>query len=180
MGIILSEAAQAKVLSFGSVGERCCYVRLEGPVCNLLFASTYIPHRGRVSPDQDDTIADLHEALKKAQPDDCIILLGDLNEQLGPNIKDRTGRWTGGKSSKNADKILDIMHMYDLYAANTHFEPKQGETPHSYICPSPKSACAQGDFGLHVGEKVACHYKGQKLQGEVTAVEQGRQQGNDI
>ena len=51
-------------------------------------------HRGRVSPNQDDTIADLHEALKQAPSTDCIILLGDLNEQLGPNIKNRTGRWT--------------------------------------------------------------------------------------
>ena len=31
VGIILSEAAQAKVLSFGSTSERCCFVRLEGP-----------------------------------------------------------------------------------------------------------------------------------------------------
>ena len=145
-------------------------------MCNLFFVTTYWSHRGRVSPDQDDTIADVHEALKKAPAGDCIVLLGDLNEQLGPNIQGRTGKWTGGKSSKNADKVLDIMLMYDLYAVNTHFEPKQGETPHSYLCPRPKTACAQGDFGLYVGEKVACQYKGKNVQGEVIAVEQGREQ----
>ena len=106
---MLSEAAQAKVLSFGAIGERCCFVRLEGPVCNLLIVATYMPHRGRVSPDQDKTIVDIHEALKKVESGDCIVLLGDFNEQLGPNIKDRTGKWAGGKSSKNVDEILDIM-----------------------------------------------------------------------
>ena len=92
VGILLSKAAQQKLLSFGSISERVCYARLEGPVCNILYVGTYLPHRGRVCPDQDDTIADLHEALKKAQPGDCIVLMGDLNEQLGPNIPNRTGR----------------------------------------------------------------------------------------
>ena len=111
VGILLSKAAQQKLLSFGSISERVCYARLEGPVCNILYVGTYFPHRGRVCPDQDDTIADLHEALKKAQPGDCIVLMGDLNEQLGPNIPNRTGRWTGGKPSKNAQKILDLILM---------------------------------------------------------------------
>ena len=109
VGILLSQAAEQKVLSFGSTGERVCFVRLEGPVCNLFIVATYLPHRGRVNPNQDDTIADLHEALKKALPNDCIVLLGDLNEQLGPNIQNRTGKWSGGQSSKNADKILYLM-----------------------------------------------------------------------
>ena len=83
VGIILSEAAQAKVTAFGSVGERVCYVRLEGPVCSLFFVATYFPHRGRVAPCQEDTLKDLHEALKKAETNDCIVLLGDFNEHVG-------------------------------------------------------------------------------------------------
>ena len=133
VGILLSPAAEQKVLTFGSVGERVCYVRLQGPVCNLFIVATYMPHRGRVCPSQDDAIADLHEALKLAPPKDCMILLGDLNEQLGANIKNRTGRWTGGEPSKNADKIIDLMRMYNLCVANTFFEPKRGETAHTYL-----------------------------------------------
>ena len=74
----------------------------------------------------------------------------------------------------NADKIIEIMRMYDLYAANTHFEPKKGESPHTYLGPKPKGPCAQGDFGLHVGEQVSCRYKGRTVKGEVIAVEQGK------
>ena len=109
VGIILSQAAQQKVLSFGSVGERVCFVRLKGPVCNLFIVATYFPHRGRVCPGQGDTTEDLHEALKQAQANDCIVLLGDLNEQLGPNIPNRTGRWSGDKPSKNASTIIQLM-----------------------------------------------------------------------
>ena len=133
VGILLSPAAQQKVLSFGSISERVCFVRLEGPVCNLFIVATYVPHRGRINPCQDDTIADLHEALKQAPASDCIILLGDVNEQLGPNIKNRTGKWAADKSSANADKILDLMAMHDLFSVGTKFEPKRGETTHTYV-----------------------------------------------
>ena len=87
------------------------------------------------------------------------------------NIKNRTGRWTGGESSQNAGKILDLMSMYDLYAINTHFEPKRGESTHTYLCPKPKNSCAQGDFGLHVGKSVSCRYKGNTVSGVVTSVD---------
>ena len=131
-------------------------------------------HRGRTSPCQDDTIKDVQEALKKAPTQDCIVLLGDFNEQLGANIKERTGRWTGGKPSRNADKILDLMRMYDLYAVNTHFEPKKNETVNSYLCPKPKVDHAQGDFGLYVGAQVSANYNVKIVAGEVINVEQGK------
>ena len=43
VGIILSKAAQAKVTAFGSISERVCYVRIEGPVCSLFVVATYFP-----------------------------------------------------------------------------------------------------------------------------------------
>ena len=84
VGILLSSKAEQKVLTFGSTSERVCYVLLSGPVCNLFIVAVYIPHRGRTSPCQDDTIKDVQEALKKAPTQDCIMLMGDFNDQLGP------------------------------------------------------------------------------------------------
>ena len=131
-----------------------------------------MPHRGRVQPSQDDTIQDLHEALKKAPTNDCIIMMGDLNEQLPGNINNHTGKWVGGKPSKNAEKILELKRMYDLYAANTHFEPKQGQTVHTYLKPKCTDENKRDDFGLYVGERVKCKYKGNEIGGEVIAVEE--------
>ena len=48
----------------------------------------YMPHRGRVSPSQDDTLQDLHKVLTKVTKNDYICILGDLNEQLTANIQD--------------------------------------------------------------------------------------------
>ena len=133
-------------------------MRLQGPVCNLFIVITCMSHRGRVCPSQDDTITDLQETLNLVPPDDYMIVLDDLNEQLGTNIKNRSDRWTGGKPSKNADKIVDLMRMHNLCAANEFFEPNRGESAHTHLCPTQKNKGAQGDFGPCVGERALCIY----------------------
>ena len=81
-------------------------MRLKGPTCNIFLIAVYLPHRGRVSPSQDDTIADLEKVLAKVPRSDCICILGDLNEQLQANVQGRTGNFTAGQQSPNADKIM--------------------------------------------------------------------------
>ena len=106
VGILLSSAAQRKLMCFGSEGERICWVRLKGPVCNLFVVAVYLPHRGRVQPCQDDTLADLEIVLAKVPKGDCVCLMGDFNEQLEGGITVRTGKWVAGEKSKNSDKLM--------------------------------------------------------------------------
>ena len=61
VGILLSDRLEKKVTSFGSEGERICWVRIRGPVCHLFVVVIYLPHRGRTTPAQDDTLADLQK-----------------------------------------------------------------------------------------------------------------------
>ena len=75
---------------------------------------------------------------------------------------------------------MNLMHKYDLYAVNTHFEPKHGETVHTYLlCPKAKKDCTQGDFGFYVGNRVACKYRGKLVRGNVTALVLGDDQDAD-
>ena len=46
VAIMLSSRAQKKLMGFGSEGERVCWVRLKGPICNMFIVAAYIPHRG--------------------------------------------------------------------------------------------------------------------------------------
>lgn len=87
--------------------------------CHVLIA-VYLPHRGRVQPCRDDTIKDLEQLLPKVPKGDCVCLLGDFNEQLQSGVKDRTRPWTPGPPSPNAKKIMQLMHLHELTAANTH------------------------------------------------------------
>ena len=136
VGILLSARAQSKLLSFDSEGNRVCYVRLAGPICNLFVIAVYMPHRGRVAPAQDDTIKDLETVLAKVPRGDCICILGDFNEQLESGVKDRTGKWTAGPKSPNSDKIMQLMRLHELTAANTLFEPKSKKLCKRFCRPS--------------------------------------------
>ena len=59
--ILLSPRMEKKVHSFGSEGERICWVRLQGPVCNLTVVTAHLPHRARTAPNQEQTLADLQK-----------------------------------------------------------------------------------------------------------------------
>ena len=67
VGILLSPATRRKVKSFGSEGERDCWVRerLKGSTCNLFVIAVYLSHRDRVSPCQTDTLKDVEAVLAK-------------------------------------------------------------------------------------------------------------------
>ena len=130
VGILLSPRMQQKVYSFGSEGERVCWVRLSGPACDLHIIAVYLPHRGRVEPCQEQTLADVQKVLNGIPARDCICLLGDFNEQIEANLEGITGNWTGGPPSANAKDITDILRLHNLTAINTLFKPKEN----SYLC----------------------------------------------
>ena len=167
VGILLSTRMQKKLMRYGSEGERVCWVRLKGPTCNIFIVAVYMPHRGRTQPNQDDTIKDLQLVLSKIPSGDCICVLGDLNEQLEGNVLNRTGKWTAGPKSKNADKMLDIMHMYNLTAANTLFEPKNEFALYTFLQTEKKETSVKGDMGEYVGRKVNTNIDGNWTTGTV-------------
>ena len=167
VGILLSPATQTKVESFGSEGERVCWVRLAGPMCPLFVIAVYLPHRGRVSPSQDDTLHDLEAVLRTVPQGDCICILGDFNEQLRGNVADRTGKFVGGPPSANANKLIELLQLHDLTAVNTFFAPKKNSTVHTFLATKQKGANEQlqNDRGEYVGHKVIATYKGKRIKG---------------
>ena len=63
---LLSPRMADRILASGCVGSRIVYVLLEGPVCDLFIAVSYIPHKGRKkAPYAKDTIQQLRELLKR-------------------------------------------------------------------------------------------------------------------
>ena len=85
VGILLSDRMAKKVHSFGSRGERMCYVRLEGPACNIFVVAVYLPHRAKISPTQDQTLERLQQLLSEIPASDCICLIG--GSRLGSSSK---------------------------------------------------------------------------------------------
>ena len=111
VGILLSARMAKKVLSHGNNNsERLCWVRLRGPSCNMYIICVYMPHRGRTKPCQQDTYKELRQSIKKVPKGDCVIIMGDLNEQLPATIKNCTGRYTtSADGSANAETAIRFM-----------------------------------------------------------------------
>ena len=76
--------------------------------------------------------------------------MGDLNEQLESCIKDRTGKWTAGPKSPNSDKIIEMMRLHELTAANTLFEPKHKEALQTFLQTKRVGHEAHNDYGEYV------------------------------
>ena len=165
VGILLSERAQQKYLKHGSPCERIAWVRLKGPATNLFVIAAYIPHRARVDPCQKDTLDSLQNLLKQVPKNDCIILLGDFNEQLPKSVPDLTGKWAYGEASPNAESLLSIMSMFNLYAANTGFQPKKRNL--SASC----TACTEYTFTpsntTHPGRPVQVRCRGELIKDKI-------------
>ena len=99
VAILLSDTAEKQVESFGSEGERVCWVRLRGPICHLFIIGVYMPHRARTTPKQGDTMHDLEKVLSCVPQGDCICVAGDFNEQLPA--------CTAGRTDEYAPRIPD-------------------------------------------------------------------------
>ena len=125
VGILLSERAHKQYMRHGIPCERLTWVRLKGPVTNLSVIAAYIPHRIRTKPCQHDTLCSLIELLKQVPKNDCVVLMGDFNEQLPKNIDKLTGKWAHGPESANTEITMNIMRVFDLTAASTFFQPKK-------------------------------------------------------
>ena len=173
VAIMLSNRMRTKIMSFGSEGNRVCWVRLRGPSCNLFVIAVYLPHRGRVSPSQDDTLTDVQTVISKIPARDCICLLGDFNEQLQKEIKGVTGKWTGGPPSANSEKIVQFLRLNNLIAANTTFQPKQNSSVCTFLQTTKKgnTETKVNDFGAYVNQEVKTKYKNKWFDGVVEARE---------
>ena len=91
----------------------------------------HVPHRGRVSPCQDDTLHDLEAVLNRVSQGDCICIIGDFNEQIQGNVKDRMDKWVGGTPSQNSEKIMQLLRLHELTAVNTLYAPRHGKEVHN-------------------------------------------------
>ena len=131
VAILLSKNFCSKILAKGNVGARIVWVRLDGPVCPLFVVCVYIPHKYKdKKPCAAEVIAQLEDLLsncEKLKPNDCIIVMGDLNCKLQRNVPNCTGKWLMNKRPDNGhgESILSLMRTHDLFAVNSLFRPKR-------------------------------------------------------
>ena len=111
----------------------------------------------RVDPVQEVT----NVLLKQVPKNGCVTLLVDFNEQL-EHMKDLTGKWVYGKTSENAESIIDILRVHDLFAVNTNFHPKCDKSTTTHL-----SCTDKGNDGILEGREVCAKYRGRDILGKL-------------
>ena len=113
-----------------------------------------------MQPAQDDTLATLYKLFKRVPKNECIILLGDLNEQLGQyqNLTDKWALGVLGEASPNAHKMLYMMSLFGLTVINTRFQQKKVKYTATYL------SCTEGSENDSLsGRSVRTTYKGKHV-----------------
>ena len=80
-----------------------------------------------------------------------------------------TGKWTAGPKSPNAEKMTNLMHMYELTAANTLFEPRDVSELYTFLQTDRDGMPTHSDLGEYVGSKVKVKFKNKLIDGTVKA-----------
>ena len=77
--IILSERFASRQLNRGRIGSRGCWIRVQGPVCNLLLMCVYLPPLYTKAAEFVAVMKGIREVLADRSLHDCVILFGDFN-----------------------------------------------------------------------------------------------------
>ena len=140
-----------------------CWVRLQGPACNLFIIAVYLPHEQRTQPAIDDTLTELEAACNLAGKQDCIVIMGDFNVQLPGKLEKLTGSHVcATEETVGASKVLDLMRRHELCAADTMFRKRKGPT--TFL---RKISDKVDTNDQYVGRQVKTNWKGRTIYGEV-------------
>lgn len=134
VGVVLSDRSEAAVLDWISVNNRLRAVRLGGSCavskrrdCKqaLFVVSTYAPTDCAQVVDKDRFYQHLHALLRQAPSTDIVIVVGDLNAQVGRLLLSEAhlgGRFGLNTSrSDNGDRFLNIGCEHNLFLASMNF-----------------------------------------------------------
>ena len=126
--IILSERFASRQLNRGRIGKRGCWVRIQGPVCNLLLICGYLPPLYSKA-DVVALLKGIKDVLRDRSMHDCVVWFGDFNVNFPRRYQNIIGPYAyrqGQKKLRQRTKdLLNIFEANDLCVPSTYFRPKK-------------------------------------------------------
>ena len=133
--IMLSKRFASRQLNRGRIGTRGCWVRIQGPVCNLLIICIYLPPIGSKT-ETVSLMKGLREVLNDRSQHDCVILLGDFNIEFPRRYQNIIGPYACAqgkiKMRRRTKDFLNLFEQHDLCVPSTYFRPKKRQNLYTW------------------------------------------------
>lgn len=154
--ILLSRRFASRQLHRGKIGTRGCWVRIQGPTCNLLIICIYVPPIGSKA-EVVGLMKGLREVLLHRSQHDCVILLGDLNVEFPRRYRKIIGpyAWKQGQTKlrRRTREFLEMFEQHSLCVPSTYFRPKRRHSMHTWRGAGPNGSERRGQIDHIVASK---------------------------
>ena len=160
---MLSARFASRQLHRGRIGTRGWWVRIQGPVCNLLIICIYLPPMYSKA-EVVVLMKGLRAVLNDRSLHDCVILLGDFNVKFPRKYQNIIGPYACEQGERRMRKrtkdLLRLFEQHNLCAPSTYFRPRKRQTNHTWRANRGQGSETKGQIDYVVASKRwrSCFY----------------------
>ncbi|CAG9576128.1 unnamed protein product [Danaus chrysippus] len=126
-GFMVGRKLKPSILGFEPISDRLCSIRVKGKLYNSTFICCYAPINDAADETKDQFYGDLQNVIEKVPRYDALIVLGDVNAQVG---KEQAFGEVAGKHSlhdvtnDNGERLCFFAAANNLFISSTNFPHK--------------------------------------------------------
>lgn len=107
------------VTSVGPISERIMVVRLKARNMDVTFISAHAPHEDAPEKEREAFFKLLEWTMRRVKKRSALVLLADLNAQLGSVVTEGVGAAGAAKENRNGTAVREIIDSFKLRLVNT-------------------------------------------------------------
>jgi hypothetical protein len=126
-GFMVRKEFEKNIMSFTSINEKICTIRLKGKVYNITLINVHAPTEEKTEEEKDKFYDDLQRTFERVPKHD-VLILGDLNVKIGKEkaYENVTGKHTLHQiSNQNGELVCNFAIENNLTVMSTQFQHKR-------------------------------------------------------
>lgn len=127
-GFMISSRIRKSLLSFESINEKICKLRIKGRFRNMTFITVHAPTEDKTEQEKEDFYEELENVFNLCQEYDMVTILGDFNAKIGreDEMRGTVGKYSMHENSnENGNLLIEFSVRNNLIIKSTCFPHKQ-------------------------------------------------------
>ena len=123
VGLILDKETSKSIKGYWGVSDRVLLVKLKGSPLDINIIQVYAPTSASTEEELDNFYKDLETAKKQCKVQNPIIIMGDLNAEVGcEKLSDTVGPYGLANVNDSGEKLIEWAQINQLVLSNTWFK----------------------------------------------------------